>query len=111
MTDLVGADPSDPGGVRITSGNGVGLFGLLEERIASLLERFHQALKRIEDLEMELAERDARATSVERRADELRGRLEGEQRRREELRERTGRLIEELARLEARELERAGGVA
>jgi chromosome segregation ATPase len=82
---------------------------MLEERVGTLLERFQQAQKRIEDLEAELAQRDAQAGVLERRVEEFRLRLEGENRKREELRLRVSHLIEEISRIEARERKRASG--
>ncbi len=71
----------------------VQLLSLLEERIASSVERHRDSRKRIEDLEAALAEHEAHIA-------ELTGRATEQQRVRAEARERVTRLIERVAELE-----------
>jgi len=71
----------------------VHLVSLLEERIASLVERHRDSRKRIEELEAALAERAARIDDLTDEAGE-------QQRLRAQARERVTRLIEQVAEFE-----------
>ena len=71
----------------------VHLVSLLEERIASLVERHRDSRKRVEELEASLAEREERIAELTRQAGE-------QQRVRAEARDRVTRLIEQVAELE-----------
>ncbi len=71
----------------------VHLVSLLEERIASLVERHRDSRKRVEELEAALAEREARIGELTHQAGE-------QQRVRAEARERVTRLIGRVAELE-----------
>ncbi len=69
------------------------LVDLLEERIASLVERHRDARKRIQELQDALDERDTRI-------DELEAGARGQGELRGELRERVSQLIDQIAELE-----------
>jgi uncharacterized coiled-coil protein SlyX len=65
----------------------------LEERITSLVERHREALKTIEELRIQLEERDAEIHG-------LSGRLERRDRMQDELRARLDRLIERIGQMQ-----------
>ncbi len=84
--------PLGAGGARSTS-TAASLVTLLEERIASLVERYRGARKRIEELQTALDEREGRLA-------ELNEEVLAHARLRSELRERVSRLIDQIAELE-----------
>jgi uncharacterized coiled-coil protein SlyX len=81
------------GGAAAAAQPPVHLVSLLEERIASLVERHRDSRKRVEELEAALAEREARIGELTQQSGD-------QQRIRAEARDRVARLIERVAELE-----------
>lgn len=82
-----------PRTARVARGVDADLLPTLEERITSLVERHREALKTIEELRMQLQERDAEVHALAQR-------LERRDRLQEELRARVDRLIERIVEMQ-----------
>ena len=80
------------------------LVALLEERLASLVERHREALKAIEELQTQLQDRHAQLADLTRRLDARDGA-------REEASRRIGGLLERLSQLETALSARTSGSA
>ena len=83
-------EPSAQSAARAGSG---GLVGLLEERVTSLVDRFSEAKKMIDELQSALEERDTRLSVLTQRTDEADAL-------RRDLKKRVNRLLDQVRRLE-----------